>query len=152
MTGSSALTLAGVAVVGWALLTSIHVSIPDIADANRQSDAAVAVDDGSQGSGLTLEQIQAYATINLRRPLKDPPPVVVAPIPIQARLLGTIFEPSNPDQSQALFQLSDGSQRFFKAGQQFTEPGGVIVVKRVGDQSASVEYRDEQRDLTVGAP
>lgn len=147
-----AFALAGLALLGWALLVSISVPVSAMDDGGDQPAGNASASDRSPGSGLTKEQLQVFAAINLRRPLQDPPPVVVAPPPMQARLLGTIYEPANPDQSRALFQLGDGSQRFFKAGQQFNEPGGVVIVKHVGDQAASVEYRDEQRELKVGSP
>jgi len=147
-----AFALAGLALLGWALLVSINVPLSDTDGGGDQSVGSASASDRSQGSGLTPEQLQVFVAIDLRRPLKDPPPVVVAPPPMQARLLGTIYEPANPSQSQALFQLGDGSQRFFRAGQQFNEPGGVVVIKHVGDQVASVEYRDEQRELKVGSP
>ena len=152
MGGALALTLAGLGILVCVLSVSIHVPVPHLPDSGGGLAANASLSDGLQGGCLTPQQLQAFAAINLRRPLKDPPPVVVAPIPMQARLLGTIFEPGNPGQSQALFRLADGSQRLFKAGQRFDEPGGVIVIKQVGDQTASVEYRDEQRDLKVEAP
>lgn len=150
--GGGAWSLAGLGVLGWALLVSIHIPVKQ-ADGAAQAMRVDEVDhrDG-QDDGLNLQSLQSLTRINLRRPLRDPPPVQVAPPPMQAKLMGTIYEPSSPAQSQALFRLGDGTQRFFQAGQRFQEAGGTVFIQHVGDQITTIEYRNERRDLTVTNP
>lgn len=152
MRGACAFALVGLVVLAWVTFVSIDVQVKDTQGSNQLQAEDGSATGNSQGNTPSLQQLQVFASIDLRRPLKDPPPVKIAPPPMQARLLGTIYEPSNPDQSQALFRMADGVQRFYKAGQTFNEPGGAVVIKRVGDQIAWVEYRDEQRELTVSSP
>lgn len=146
------LTLGGLAILGWVLIVSIDVPVKKKEGIGTPVQGDGPGTDGQRGDGPSLEELQALASIDLRRPLKDPPPVKVTPPPMQAKFMGTIFEPVNPDQSQALFRMADGSQRFFKAGQAFQEPGGPVLVKEVGDQMVVIVYRDEQRELTVMNP
>lgn len=152
MRGAFAFALLGFSMFAWVTFVPINVQVQDAKDTNHLQTGDGSATGNGQGNAPSLQQLQVFASIDLRRPLKDPPPVQVTPPPMQARLLGTVYEPSNPDQSQALFRMADGVQRFFKAGQTFTEPGGAVVVKRVGDQIAWIEYRDEQRELTVSSP
>lgn len=147
--GGFAPLLAGLCAVAWVILVPIEVSIPQTTAGGGEQPLGTSASNEMYGQSLTADQLQDFSTIRLRRPLKDPPRVVVAPPPMRARLLGTIYQPGHPEESQALFQLIDGSQRFFKVGQQFDEPGGAVVIKHVGDHTASVEYRDEQRELKV---
>ncbi|MGB0769092.1 MAG: hypothetical protein ACPGYV_15470 [Phycisphaeraceae bacterium] len=147
--GALAMMIAGACAVAWVALVSAEVSV-STEPAGVEGVGGDANDrDGAAGSGPTLQELRLFATKDLRRPLKDPPPVRVAPPPMQASLLGTIYEPARPEQSQALFRLFNGTQQFFKAGQEFSEPGGTVVVLEVGDQVARVEYREEERELRV---
>lgn len=149
---TAALALAGPVVFACCLFIPVSLSAPESKEQDGLSTSDDSSTDHMRGRGPTLQQLNVFKTADLRRPLKDPPPVQIKPPPMQAKLLGTIYEPDNPGQSQALFRLADGAERFFKAGQQFSEPGGVVDIKRVDDQSVLIEYQKEQRELKVGSP
>lgn len=148
--GSAALLLGAVVVLAWGVLVPVRVDVPAPSVAKLPDKP---LDGGNSLAGAlpTPDALSALGAIDLRRPLKDPPPVVVTPPPLAAQLRGTIYESANPDQSMAMFKLQDGSERWFRAGQQFDDPVGKVMINRVGDQRVTVTYRGKERELVAEA-
>lgn len=149
---STALLLVGtLALVVWAVSVSVDVSEPKTDSAELQQ-AKSSTDDHRRQGVPSLEALQVLGAIDLRRPLRDPPAVVITPAPLTAQLLGTMYEQANPDQSMAMFKMADQSVRWFKAGQTFQDPVGEVTVSVVSDQTVKVVYREQERELVVNRP
>lgn len=146
---TAAMLVVALCAAGWALWVPVEVN------ARKPSPTALArASQGGPGEQRdtlpTLEQLRAMARKDLRRPLKDPPPPEPPPpVPLQAKLLGVIFEPEDPGQSMAMFKLSDGTERWLKAGQVFEDPVGRVEVTRVRDRSVTVTYKGQATELSV---
>lgn len=149
--GGVAAMLLALLLLMWGLLLPVRVPVPEQARGSAGRDAATSGLDAAQ-RGPELDALQAVAMIDLRRPLRDPPPPVVVATPMQARFVGTIYQPAEPGQSLAIFSFPDSTQRSFKAGQQFDDPAGTVSVKQVGDRTVTIELSGEERELTATTP
>lgn len=138
-------------VLGWGVLSPARVVEPSAKPVDAARATAGRADDGS-ARVPTLDELRALGALDLRRPLRDPAPVVVAPPPLTAKLLGTVQDSADPGASMAYFRLFDGTERWVKPGQQFQDPAGTVTVDAVGNQKATVTYRDTQHELTVNTP
>jgi hypothetical protein len=137
-------------VLAWGVLWPARVVEP-AAEGAGTTRANASAGDVSQ-SGPTLDELRALGALDLRRPLRDPPPIVVTPPPLSAVLLGTVQDSADPSQSMAYFRLADNTERWFKPGQQFQDPAGTVTVDAVGNQKATVTYRDTRHDITANTP
>ncbi|MFN3166627.1 MAG: hypothetical protein ACE37H_06140 [Phycisphaeraceae bacterium] len=138
-------------VLGWGVLSPARVAEPTAKPGGTtRTNAADPADASTRGP--TLQQLHGLGALDLRRPLRDPPPVVVTPPPLSARLLGTVQDAADPGQSMAYFRLSDGTERWVKPGQRFEDPAGTVTVDAVGNQQATVTYRETQHELTASTP
>lgn len=149
--GSAVACAAAVAVLLWGLLVPIG-SATDSTSASGSTGDPQPTTENAANKGPTMAELRELASINLRRPLRDqevaPPP----PVPLSAKLIGTMYESSNPSQSMAVFKLSDGSEKWFKAGQTFDDPAGEVTVREVNNQKATVSYRGAEQELVAGKP
>lgn len=151
MVAAITMILAALCVLAWGVWVPSNVEVPsathtDISQANPSGQ------DGGANQDPSLAELQQLGSIDLRRPLRDPAPVVVAAIPLQARLIGTVEDSGNPAESMAIFKLSNGTERWFKPGQQFDDPAGQVTVDTVGRQKVAVTYQGQQRELSVNTP
>lgn len=143
------LVIAALGLVAWGLLAPVNVTGWAGALASGSDRGATGSVEEASGQP-TLQQLQSLSRIDLRRPLKDPPPPPPPkPVPLRAALLGTIVEPENPQQSMAMFRLSDGSERWVSPGQTFDDPVGAVKLIAVGDRSATLYYRGQESKLEV---
>lgn len=143
--------LAALGVLAWGVFVPARVVVPD---GDRRGALRSSPSDAADASGQapSLAQLQQLGSIDLRRPLRDPPPIVVTPPPLTARLTGTVYDPTHPDQSMAIFKLADNTERWFKPGQQFPDPAGEVTLDAIADQKATVTYRGQKRELSVNTP
>ena len=150
--GGGLLVLASVLVLACGILMPLRSPPED----RREAEESGLKPDGSdltpEQRGPSLDALQAITSLELRRPLRDPPPPEVVRTPLQARLAGTMYEPNAPDRSTALFQLADGSQRLMKVGEEFADPAGDVTIKQVGDQRVVIDVGGEERELMAGSP
>lgn len=148
---TAALLLASAGALAWALLVPVEVT----GSVGSLSDGRVASSDDSEPGAdkpPPLDKLRVLGRIDLRRPLKDPPPPPPPPpVPLRAKLLGTIYEPKQPDNSMAMFKLADGSEQWVTAGQSFSDPVGQVKVVKIGDQTVTLFYKDQESELTVGS-
>lgn len=152
MVASVAMLLVGIGALLWAMWTPVAVPDAPAASSLPSSLAAEASLDANRKLP-SLQSLRALGEVDLRRPLRDPPPPPPPPpVPLSAKLVGTVYVPDKPSQSMAMFQLANGSEQWFQAGQAFDDPAGRVTVKRVGDQTVMILYRDAQQELAVGAP
>lgn len=100
----------------------------------------------------SLDQFASVWSVQLQRPLYDPPPkpVVVPPKPkpkpLNVKLLGTMLESDRPS---AMFSVPSGSITIREVGQTFESPGGIVKVLEVGAKRVVLEYVGEKRVLTL---
>lgn len=148
---AAALACVALAVLAWGVLAPVRVVVPATPGASASSPrASSALSDEQRGP--TLDQLRTIAAVNLRQPLRDPPPQIIEKPTMQAKFVGTINDQAHPDQSLAIFRLPDNSEHLLKAGQQISDPAGLIVLKRVGDQVVWIELDGQPQELQANSP
>ena len=150
--GGVVVGLAGLAVLAWGFAAPPHVPVPELVQAGSSSGTLEAKQQTDAQRGPTRQALQTIAVIDLRKPLRDPPPKAVARVALQAQLVGTLYEPSDPDASTALIRLADGNQRLLKRGEKFSDPAGLVMIKSVGDQLVVIDLAGEERELKAATP
>lgn len=150
-TGTAVAVLLALGVVVWGVASPAHVPEVGPADVRTARNPNNPSDDQADSSP-TLQQLRALGLLELRRPLRDPPPIVVTAPPLSAKLVGTIYDANQPKFSMAIFILAGNKQATFFAGQTFNDPAGQVTVESVGDQTATVTYRGKTRELTAKSP
>ncbi len=150
--GGGLLALGSLVVLAWGIVVPLRSPVDDRSETEASGLEVLGPELTPAQRGPALDALQSIALLELRRPLRDPPPLMIVTTPLQARFEGTFYEPSNPDASTALFKLADGSQRLLKAGEQFSDPAGTVTVNRVGDQSVLIDLAGEERELKATTP
>lgn len=149
--GGAAALCAAAAVLAWGFLLPLHVPASASSAARPVAQNAGSSNLSPAQRGPSLDVLQSAAAIDLRQPLRDPPPPIITPPPMQARFVGTIYQANDIDNSLAIFRFPDNSERLFKAGQQFNDPAGQVTIKRVGDQAVVIELQGKEQELGVAA-
>lgn len=100
----------------------------------------------------SLDQFASVWSVQLQRPLYDPPPKPVVappkpkPKPLKVKLLGTMLESDRPS---AMFSVPPSSITIREVGQIIDSPGGPAKVLEVGAKRVVLEYAGEKRVLTL---
>ena len=154
--------LAGVAVLagGVATPTDVAAESPGAGDdavqsaLRRASSATSPSQPPDDGAAKGIENLQQLCSVNLRKPLYDPPAVAtVAPpqaaVPLPVRLVGMAYEPNQPGQSFAILEKADGSRVGCAEGESVEGPAGPVTVVRIERQKVTVQHRGESQVLVL---
>jgi len=157
---SAAIAAAAVVAAGLWFPAGVAVDEALPAAANEATDTVQdesTAPDGSDGAATeaaaSLDRLYQLTSLDLRRPLYDPPPSTpvesaAAAAPSHSiQLIGTVIEP--PDRSYAILQRADGSIAFVPLGGTIDDVVGPVKVMAVEPRAATIEYRGASHTLIL---
>ncbi len=149
---AAAVGLAAVAVLAAGVAVPLETG-PDEPDVPSSEGAGGAARDPAaeqakaERARAKLAELQRVSGLDVRRPLQDAPVAGGASkVPMTVRLIGTVDEPGH---SMAMFQKKDGTIALCAEGQSVDDAGGAVTVKRIDQQTVTVEYADETIELVL---
>lgn len=147
--GALGLVALAVLAAGVAVPLELAPDEPDIPPAPENNPAA---DRGAEQARAErargeLAALQRVASLDLRRPLHDAPAAGgPSKVPMTVRLIGTVKETGH---SMAMFQKKDGTIELCAEGESIDDTGGAVTVKRIDQETVTVEYADETVELVL---